>query len=239
MSKQQELSQKAEHLPNYYFAKDLFELDGYNHQKDQFNIIADTWLCSSAEKDSEGKKFDGAYPKGFLKRLKSSFAEYYPTDRKSILHVCSGRISPDEGIRLDHSPQYSPDYLCSAEDFRLSDGKLVPSEKFQFVLSDTPYNEDASKKYYKTPMLNRSNVMRQMNRVCKVGGFIGVFDQIMVVSPPKNLKRVAIIGVTSVPNLDLRVLSVLKKISKYTGKDESDSPRLDDYIRKNTTSNLH
>jgi hypothetical protein len=197
-----ELSQKEEYLPRYNFQKDLF------------NVVADTWLCSSAEKDSEGKKFDGAYPKGFLKRLKASFEQYYPTDRKQILHVCSGRISPDEGIRLDHSPQYSPDYLCNAEDFILPDGKTVPDEKFNWVLSDTPYNPDASIKYYKTPMLNRSKVLKQMNRVCKVGGFIGVFDQIQVVSPPRNLKRVAIIGVTSVPNLDMRILTVLKKFDK-------------------------
>ena len=227
MSKQ-ELNQKEEHLPDYVFDKENFGLEGYDFQKDQFNIIADTWLCSSAEKDSEGKKFDGAYPKGFLKRLKASFVNYYPTDRKDILHVCSGRISPDEGMRLDHSQQYPPDFLCNAEDFRLADGKLVPSEKFQWVISDTPYNEDASKKYYKTPMLNRSNVMRQMNRVCKVGGFIAVFDQIMVVSPPKNLKRVAMIGVTSVPNLDMRILTVLKKLSEYKGKKEAEH-RLDDF----------
>jgi len=212
----QEISQKEEFLPEYLF------------QKDKFNVVADTWLCSSAEKDADGNKFDGAFPKGFLKRLKASFVNYYPTDRNEILHVCAGRVPAEEGMRLDHSQKYKPDFLCNAEDFRLSDGKLVPSEKFQWVLSDTPYNLQASKKYYKTPMLNRSNVLRQMNRVCKVGGFIGVFDQIQVVSPPRNLKRVAIIGVTSVPNLDMRILTVLKKLSKYEGKEEAEH-RLDEY----------
>jgi len=234
-----EPSQKELYLPEYKFDKQTFDLEDYDFQKDQFNIIADVWLCSSAEKDADGKKFDGAYPKGFLKRLKSSFVKYYPADRKKILHVCSGRISPDEGLRLDISKEYSPDYLCNAEDMRLSDGKLVPSETFEWVISDTPYNAEASKKYYKKPMLNRSSVLRQMNRVCKVGGFIAVLDQIMVVSPPRNLKRVAMIGVTSVPNLDFRVFTVLKKVSKYEGKDDSDNLRLEDYIKQNTVSNLH
>ncbi len=225
MSKQ-ELSQKEAYLPKYNFQKDLF------------NIVADVWLCSSAENDSNGKKFAGAYPKGFLKRMKSSFEDYYPKDRKLILHVCSGRIAESEGIRLDISNDYKPDYLCNAEDMRLANGKLVPSEKFQWVISDTPYNQDASKKYYKKPMLNRSLVLRQMNRVCKVGGFIGILDQIMAVSPPKNLKRVAMVGVTSVPNLDFRVFTVLKKLSKYQGKDDSEH-QLDDYIQKNTHSSLH
>ena len=50
----QEISQKEEFLPEYVF------------QKDKFNVVADTWLCSSAEKDADGNKFDGAFPKGFL-----------------------------------------------------------------------------------------------------------------------------------------------------------------------------
>ena len=136
----------------------------YRHQNKDFNIIADVWLCGSAEKDSEGEKFAGAYPAGFLKRLKNAFQDFYPIERKEILHVCSGRIPSREGLRLDIDDQYEPDFLNDAENM-----EDVEDEQFQWVQSDTPYNKEASSKYYGKTMVNRSKVVKEMTRVCKVG----------------------------------------------------------------------
>ncbi|MCK4849297.1 MAG: hypothetical protein KAT16_09740, partial [Candidatus Heimdallarchaeota archaeon] len=200
--------------------KDL--IPKYNFHSNTFKIIADCWLCGPPGKDLNGKKFDGAFPGGFLQHIKECFREYYPVDRRFILHVCSGRTPPGEGMRLDIDPKYSPDYLCNAEDFILKDGSKVPTEKFDFVISDTPYNEDAAKKYYSKKMLKRSKVLQQMARVCTIGGFIGVLDQTLPVIPPKCLQVVARIGVTSVPNLDMRIFTVMKKLYKYEGKEKDD-----------------
>ncbi len=180
----------------------------YHYQNTEFNIIADIFFCGSALKDSEGNKFSGAYPAGFMKRVKSAFKEVYPTNREDILHVCSGRLPSDEGMRLDIDPKYSPDYLNNAEDMKIRD------ESYFWVQSDTPYNDRASEKYYGKPLLNRAKCIREMARVCKVGGFVAILDQISPNSVPRNLKRIAIIGVTSVPNQDLRVFSVFQKIEK-------------------------
>lgn len=200
--------------------KDL--VPGYRFHSNTFKIIADCWLCGPPGKGPNGEKFDGAFPAGFLNHVKDCFREVFPIDIRSLLHVCSGRVPPGEGLRLDIDPKYSPDYLCNAEDFILKNGSKVPTEEFSFVISDTPYNIDAANKYYKKPMLKRSLVLRQMARVCTIGGFIGVLDQIMPVSPPKCLQVVARIGVTSVPNLDMRIFTVLKKLSKYQGKEKDD-----------------
>lgn len=183
----------------------------YHHQNKEFKIIADVWLCGSAENDEEGQKFAGAYPAGFMKRLKSAFRDFYPKNRKDILHVCSGRISSGEGLRLDIDDQYEPDYLCDAED--MSDE--IEDEEFQWVQSDTAYNKEASSKYYGKPMVNRSKVIKEMTRVCKVGGFVSMLDQISPNNVPRCLKRIALIGVTSIPNQDMRIFTVFHKEGKY------------------------
>lgn len=182
----------------------------YRHQNKDFNIIADVWLCGSAEKDSEGEKFAGAYPAGFLKRLKNAFQDFYPIEREEILHVCSGRIPSREGLRLDIDDQYEPDFLNDAENM-----EDVEDEQFQWVQSDTPYNKEASSKYYGKTMVNRSKVVKEMTRVCKVGGFISMLDQISPNNVPRCLKRVALIGVTSIPNQDMRIFTVFHKERKY------------------------
>jgi hypothetical protein len=181
----------------------------YHYQNQRFNIISDTFLCSSQERKFDGKEvnFSGAYPAGFLKDVKLAFKAVYPKNTKKILHVCSGRISPQEGDRLDIDPTYKPDYVDNAETM-----SKVPSNKYLWVQSDTPYNERSSEKYYGRPLLNRSKMIKAMTRVCKVNGFVALLDQISPNSTPRNLKRVALIFVTSIPNQDARIFTVFQKM---------------------------
>lgn len=197
-------------------------IPAYRFHCQTFKIIADLWLCGPTSKGPEGEKFDGAFPYGFLDHVKDCFREYYPENKNEVLHVCSGRVPESEGMRLDIDPKYHPDYLCNAENFIQQGGIRVASSQFNFVISDTPYNQAAASKYYNKKMINRSLVLRQMARVCIIGGLIGVLDQIMPVSPPQCLQVVARIGVTSVPNLDMRIFTVLKKVSAYVGKEKDE-----------------
>lgn len=182
----------------------------YYHQNKEFKIVADVWLCGSAEKDQEGNKFSGAYPAGFLKRFRTAFADFIPTDPLRMLHVCAGRLPPSEGMRLDVDDEYEPDFLNDAENM-----EDIDDERFMWVIADPPYNEEASKKYYKRPLLKKSQMIREMTRVCKVDGFIALLDQYSPNSFPRCLKRVALIGVTSVPNTDMRIFTVWQKMSKF------------------------
>jgi len=185
----------------------------YNYQNKEFNIIADVWLCGSAQKDSQGNKFSGSYPAGFLKRLKSSFKDFLPASNMDILHVCSGRLPPEEGMRLDISEEYDPDILSNAEDM-----SQINDESFLWVIADPPYNEEASRKYYGRPLLNKVKMIREMARVCKEGGYVALLDQYSPNSFPRCLKRNALIGITSVPNTDMRVFTVWQKIDKFNKK---------------------
>ncbi len=192
------------------------KLDQYQYVNTRFKIIADIWLCGPIQKDSEGNKFPGAYPAGFLNNWKTGFVNYIPSNAK-ILHVCAGRVPKSEGMTLDIDPKYDPDYLCNAETMRygsFEEGqKEVPSDYFDWELADPPYNEEASQKYYNKPLVNKSKMIKQMIRTTKVGGFIAILDQTMPQGPPRNVKCVARIGVTSVPNLDMRIFTVFRKIS--------------------------
>ena len=182
----------------------------YRHQNKEFKIIADVWLCGSAESDSDGNKFSGAYPAGFLKRFKSAWQDFLPKDNHDILHVCAGRLPKEEGTRLDIDAKYNPDIIENAEDM-LS----VQDEWFSWVIADPPYNEEASQKYYGKPLLKKSQMIREMTRVCKVNGFIALLDQYSPNSFPRCLKRIALIGVTSVPNTDMRIFTVWQKERKF------------------------
>ena len=175
----------------------------YHHQNKEFKIIADVWLCGSALNDSDGNKFSGAYPAGFLKRFKSAFKDFLPKSNYDILHICAGRLPKEEGTTLDIDDKYDPDILSDAEDM-----SQLNDESFPWVIADPPYNENASQKYYGRPLLKKSQMIREMTRVCKVNGFIALLDQYSPNSFPRCLKRIALIGVTSVPNTDMRIFTV-------------------------------
>ena len=189
-------------------------LPKYIFQNHQYKIITDSWLCGPAQNPVEidlvtnERKvlLRGCYPAGFLGRVKASFYHYYPQKRKDILHVCSGAIDKTEGMRLDISPQFNPDYICDAQNMF-----MVKDETFLWTMSDTPYNENRADTYYDKPMLNKSKVLKEMSRITKSGGFVSVLDESFPVSPPRSLECVARISVTSVPNLTFRCYTVFRK----------------------------
>jgi hypothetical protein len=184
-------------------------LPRYKFRNFQFKIITDIYLCGPMERAGDGSRLDGAFPSGFLKNVKASFYHYYPEKRTDILHVCSGRIPRCEGMRLDIDPLYKPDFICNAEEM-----SPIENETFQWTMSDTPYNKDASSKYYGKPMLNKSKVLKEMIRVTKSGGFVSLLDESFPQLNPhlqKQIKNVARIAVTSVPNLTFRAFTVFRK----------------------------
>lgn len=187
-------------------------LPEFRFQCTKFKIATDVWLCGRANnpKDENGDIIlRGCYPLGFLKRMKDSFYFIFKDlKRNDILFVCSGSVPKQEGMRLDKDNLFKPDYLADAENMH-----MIPDNTFRWVTSDTPYNEDASDKYYKKPLLNKSKVLREMTRVTKVGGFVSLLDESFPVSPPRNLKCVARIAVSSVPNLTFRCFTAFRKES--------------------------
>ena len=179
-------------------------------------FIFDFWSCSSQTKYKDHPDFTGAYPAGFLKRWMNAFWETIPhfqdLYRKSqVLHVCAGGVDKKYGVTQDISDRFNPDLLCNAEEIT----DVFPSlkERFPWILGDPPYNPKAAMERYNVPLLKKSKMLQQMERCCKPGGYIGILDQTTQNWKPKNLKKVAMIAVTSIPNLDARLFTVYRKES--------------------------
>ena len=189
------------------FTKLNYHYQNVNYESD---FIFDFWSCSSQGKPEDGSKFSGAYPNGFLKRWRQGFADSFEnTTPVDILHVCGGRVPKHEGMTQDISERFNPDYQGNAETF-CDDFDL--ENKFQWCISDSPYNKEAAKKYYDCELLNKSKMLQQMIKAAKPGGFVGVLDQTTQAGYPKSLcKRIALIGLTSIPNLDARIFTVYQK----------------------------
>lgn len=181
-------------------------------------MIFDFFACGHAAnpKNKKGESvLLGAYPHGFLKRLKTAMGMAWPDKKKQILHVCSGSVDKKEGLRLDSSEQFKPDILANAENF--SHQFLKKYKHVKLSIADPPYNDETAKGYYKQKnKLNIIKMLRQMVEVTELHGFIILLDQ---TSPSigrhvQGLKRVALIGVTSVPNQDCRLCTVWQKVKK-------------------------
>ena len=84
------------------------------------------------------------------------------------------------------------------------------------TIADPPYNKARARDYYKQEgKLNIIKMLKEMTKVTEVGGFVILLDQTSPAVGPHipNLKRVALIGVTSVPNQDCRLCTVWRKVS--------------------------
>ena len=173
-------------------------------------MIFDYWACGPAEK-ANGKAWPGAFPAGFLGRLKTAFSLVWPKKRVEIAHICSGRIPKKEGIRVDISPKYHPEIIANVEDFAKQYLKLY--NKVRWSIADPPYNVRRAKEYFHQQLLNKNKMVKEMVKITRKGGFVATLDQYSLNGYPRNLKKIAVIAVSSIPNPDLRVFTVWRKIA--------------------------
>ena len=199
----QKLKKQIDLLPHYKYLNQTYRAKS--------GVIFDIWPCGPAKnpfKITKGKRettFRGAYPVKFLPNFKEAFSYIYPKTSE-ILHVCAGSVPKKEGATLDISNKFRPTYLDDAQTM-----EKVDSEMYSLCMVDIPYNQHRSIGYYNLPMLSRSKVLKQTIRVTKPGGFIAWLDQAYPQPLPGGTKTVAIIGISSSPNPDLRVLSIFKR----------------------------
>jgi len=115
-------------------------------------------------------KFYGAFPRGYLNRVMALFPDVEPSD---VLHAFSGSLPEGPYTRLD---LVQPAELSGSvvDVRRLVDAK-TPGRLFPLVTADPPYTSDDAA-HYKTPMVNRSAVMRALAEVTAPGGFLVWLD---------------------------------------------------------------
>lgn len=116
-----------------------------------------------------GSKYPGSFPLHFEKRLFQTYKPYL------ILQPFGGKSG--YGIKMDINPQVAPDIVGNAHNLPF------PNNTFDFVLCDPPYSADLSGRLYKTGPVKDSLYTREAVRVCKVGGYIGLYHWVMQPRP--------------------------------------------------------
>lgn len=141
---------------------------------DSHLIASDRWLQGTwiLGNDYKGSGYYGSYPPGYLKRMQSIFP-----DVKAVLHLFSGSL-PQQATRnavtvdVRTTDQVKPGIRASALHLPFREGS------FDGVYADTPYSlVDAG--HYGTSMPNRKQVLREVHRVVRPGGFLIWLDTVL------------------------------------------------------------
>lgn len=144
----------------------------------------------------------GAYPHGYLKRVKSLFP-----DRSKVLHLFSGRIETREfpGDTVDINPDLNPTFVDDAQSL-----DSVPVEKYDIILADPPYSiEDAER--YKTTMIKRNKVMAALGRRCLPGTVVVFLDQVLPMYCKAEWNIIGVIGMVKSTNHRFRVVTIFQR----------------------------
>ena len=166
--------------------------------------IVGTWIMGNNYRATSD--IYGSYPHGYLKRVRALFP-----DKKSTLHLFSGRIDPgavwpgDDTLDLD--PYAAPTWLCDAQ----QDLSGVPLETYDIILADPPYSvEDAE--HYKPTMVKRNKVMKRLAEGCKPGTHVVWLDQVLPMYRKSEWAIRGVIGMVKSTNHRFRVVTIFERL---------------------------
>lgn len=124
-------------------------------------VPLETWWLPRPSKS----KYPGSFPLHFEAKL----FKLYPS--QNILQPFGGKA--EQGTRCDLVADTNPDYLCDAHKLPFADNT------FDFVLCDPPYNNEYSRDMYGTGKIKKSLFSKEAVRVCKLGGYVALYDIVL------------------------------------------------------------
>lgn len=157
--------------------------------------------------------YPGGYPNGFLQRLKKE--RIWGENR---IHICSGTVLDGITIDIKREPK-GKDSICPIIQ---GDALNLPikDNSFDFALIDPPYSEQKSENLYSLPLLSVPNALKEMVRIVKPGGIIGILDLRVWYPPPESdWTHLIAIYMANRGAKPLRAFSVYKKYSINNKKD--------------------
>lgn len=163
--------------------------------------IVGTWVMGNNYTTKQN--FYGSYPYGYLNRIKLLFS-----DKKNTLHLFSGCVDTElfPGKTVDINSDQKPDYVDDAHTL-----EHVPLEDFDLILADPPYSvEDCD--HYKTTMIKRNVVLRNLGERLKSGAHIVWLDQVLPMYKKVKLKTIGYIGMVKSTNHRFRVITIFEKL---------------------------
>ncbi len=164
------------------------------------SVYTDLWACGRPM-----GQYSGLYPMGFMKRL----ANLIDFDCKKILHLFSGSIHKLQNHHtLDIKEELNPSIIADAR-------KILPIKDsiYDIVISDPPYDSDwktYGKKLYKTDVVKPYSFVNEAVRVLRPNGYLCILHHLSYKTPKETIRK-AMIGITTGPNMRIRVLNIFKK----------------------------
>jgi len=116
-------------------------------------------------------KYHGCYPLGFEKYI----PQLLRTD--NYIHFFGGKAKT--GFRIDINEDVKPDLVANVENL-----SMIEDESFEGGFADPPYNEDFAKNLYNCDYPKWSLWTKELVRVVKRGGYIGIMQNYIVPKLP-------------------------------------------------------
>ena len=178
-------------------ATDLMAWDLPPYTTSANGYIYGTWFCGRPT-----AKYYGAFPKSFWPRAKTLLM----LPGGSMLHWFSGTVGREPGIvTVDGNPAANPDTLCVGSQLPFPDGH------FDSAFADPPYSIADARRYgFKYPPARA--VLREMARVTKPGGRIGLLHEFLPAVKGSGAKLIGAVGILNGPQKRIRGLYLFRRL---------------------------
>lgn len=144
----------------------------------------------------------GQYPRGFV----AWAARIMGCQRNRILHLCSGALRPDDGLRVDIRREVLPDVVADARRLPLAEASV------DAVMLDPPYSVEYARDLYGQEYARPSHLLAEAARVVKPCGPVGILHFIVPLVPRAlGLRQVLVKGVTTGAGYRIRAFSVYRR----------------------------
>lgn len=169
------------------------------------DVIYAIWVIGNDYRNPS-PSFYGAYPKGYIARVRSLFPDLVA--KTPVLHAFSGSIRKSKHYdRCDLKGR--AEYQCNVYDLP----KKVGGPKYGLVLADPPYSAQDAKQYG-TPGVNRGVATRALAAVTLPGGYLAWLDTTWPMHTKELWTTVGRIYIQRSTNHRVRVLSILERTNE-------------------------
>jgi hypothetical protein len=141
----------------------------------------------------------GVYPFHYLEML-----DYLFGTEKDTIEVCSGTVK--NSVTVDINPECKPDLVADGQDL-----KCIKENAFSRWRCDPPYNEDTASKMYDTKLPSLGKLLKAGSQVVRPGSLMFLLCSQNYQQCPANVKRIAAIYISIVPNNETRILNIYRK----------------------------
>jgi len=168
--------------------------------------IMGCWSCGNSY--GNATDYYGAYPNGYLKKIRSLFPE---ANQDETLHLFSGSLGlqsdiPFDGIKFDCSQAVKADVVGDATEL----SEHFEKDTFKVILADPPYQKEDAEKYG-VKLVNKKKVIHECYKILQPGGFLIWMDERLPMYRKSEFKRVGEILITRSTNHRVRAVFIFER----------------------------